>query len=216
MGSYQPPPPLISSLSSYSLRIPPPRNILIVGATGVIGRHITRAIIDANAHFGRICVYTSDKTVVEKIQEICAYESEGVEVFTGGLEDEKNFKYALKEIDTVISCVGRTAIEKQIPLITWSEECGVRRFFASEYGTDIEYFPDSVHEPPHQPKLRVRAHMEKTKKLEYTYMVTGPYSDLYFGPMKERPEVGSFDVKRRRAYLLGDGEGPVSFTAMAE
>ena len=32
----------------------------------------------------------------------------------------------------------------------------------------------------------------------------------------EFPEIGHFDVKERTAVLLGDGEGPVSFTAMAE
>jgi hypothetical protein len=116
----------------------------------------------------------------------------------------------------VVSCVGRGGIEKQINLITWAEQAGVRRFFTSEYGTDIEYWPESVHEPPHQLKLKVRAHMQTMKRLEHTYLVTGPYSDLYFGTMKARPELGQFDVKEKKAVLLGDGNGPVSFTAMAE
>lgn len=101
-------------------------------------------------------------------------------------------------------------------IITWAEEAGVRRFFPSEYGTDIEYWPESAAEPPHQLKLKVRAHMKTMNRLEYTYLVTGPYSDLYFGMMKPNPEIGQFDVKARKAILLGDGEGPVSFTAMAE
>lgn len=120
------------------------------------------------------------------------------------------------DIDTVVSCVGRRGIEKQIPLITWAEEAGVRRFYPSEYGTDIEYWPESIHEPPHLAKQKVREHMKKMKKLEHTYLVTGPYSDLYFGPFKGRPEMGCFDIEKKRAVLLGDGEGPVSFTAMIE
>ena len=119
-------------------------------------------------------------------------------------------------IDTVVSCVGRKGVEMQIPLITWAEEAGVRRFYPSEFGTDIEYWPESAHEPPHQAKAKVRAHMQKMKKLEHTFLVTGPYSDLYFGPMKGRPELGCFDVALKRAVLLGDGDGPVSFTAMIE
>lgn len=119
-------------------------------------------------------------------------------------------------IDTVISCVGRGGVEKQLPLITWAEEAGVKRFFPSEYGTDIEYWPDSIHEPPHLAKLKVRAHIKTMKRLEHTFLVTGPYSDLYFGPMKGKPELGSFDVALKRAVLLGDGDGPVSFTAMIE
>ncbi len=92
----------------------------------------------------------------------------------------------------------------------------MRRFIPSEYGSDVEYWPESAHEPPHQLKLKVRAHMSTMKRLEYTYLVTGPYSDLYLGAFKLRPEIGSFDVKGKTAVLLGDGEGPVSFTAMYE
>ncbi|OQU98483.1 hypothetical protein CLAIMM_04267 isoform 1 [Cladophialophora immunda] len=221
----------------------PARNILIIGSTGVIGTYITRAIVDARENFDRICVLTSEKTLVEKVQDIAALEAWGVEIFTGRLESESAVKRAYEGmlhtstaptpaglqhaeppsltyllppgIDTIVSCVGRGGIEKQINLITWAEQVGVRRFFTSEYGTDIEYWPESAHEPPHQLKLKVRAHMKTMKRLEHTYLVTGPYSDLYFGTMKARPELGQFDVKEKKATLLGDGNGPVSFTAMA-
>jgi len=167
-------------------------------------------------NFDRICVYTSEKTLVEKVQDIAALDTWGVEIFTGRLESERSFKRACEGIDTIVSCVGRAGIPKQIKLITWAEQAGVRRFFPSEYGTDIEYWPESAQEPPHQLKLAVRAHIATMKKIEHTYLVTGPYSDLYFGTMKARPELGEFDVQERKAVLLGDGDGPVSFTAMAD
>ncbi|KAL2415840.1 Reductase efuL [Exophiala dermatitidis] len=192
------------------------RNILIIGSTGTVGTYITRAIIDARDNFDRICVLTSEKTLVEKVQDIAALEAWGVEIFTGGLDSERAVKKAYEGIDTIVSCVGRAGIEKQINLITWAEQAGVRRFFASEYGTDIEYWPESAQEPPHQLKLKVRAHMKTMRRLEHTYLVTGPYSDLYFGTLKTRPELGEFDVKAKKAVLLGDGDGPVSFTAMAD
>ncbi|KAJ9498506.1 hypothetical protein LTR99_003354 [Exophiala xenobiotica] len=191
-------------------------NVLIVGSTGVIGTYITRAIVDERDKFGRICIFTSQKTMMQKIQDIAALEAWGVEIFAGRMESERAFKRACEGIDTVVSCVGRGGIEKQMNLITWAEQAGVRRFFPSEYGTDIEYWPESAQEPPHQLKLKVRAHMKTMKRLEHTYLVTGPYSDLYFGLMKARPELGEFDVKEKKAVLLGDGEGPVSFTAMTD
>lgn len=220
--------------ASYSSpRYVAPHNILILGATGTIGTYITRAIVDANSqgHFGHISIYTSERTIVEKVQDICALESWGVEIHVGTLDDEMRFKNACQGkqiehrgqdhrltgtagVDTIVSCLGRHAIEAQIPIATWAEEAGVTRFFASEYGTDIEYFPDSVHEPPHQMKLKVRSHIATLKKLEHTYVVTGPYSDLYFGALREAPMAGSFDVEEKKANLLGDGEGAVSFTAM--
>ena len=74
----------------------PAQNILVIGATGVVGTYITRAIVDAQHLFNRICVLTSEKTVVEKVQDICALESWGVEVFVGRLEDERKVKEAYK------------------------------------------------------------------------------------------------------------------------
>lgn len=60
----------------------------------------------------------------------------------------------------------------------------------------------------------MRAYAKTVKNLEFTYLVTGPYSDMYFG--KSGDELGTFDVKAKKAVLLGDGKGRVSFTAMAE
>lgn len=75
-----------------------PHNILILGATGTVGRCITRDIVDANSQgwFGKISVYTSEKTIVEKVQDICALESCGVEIFVGSLNDERRFKEACR------------------------------------------------------------------------------------------------------------------------
>lgn len=57
--------------------------------------------------------------------------------------------------------------------------------------------------------------MAETTTLDYTYVVTGPYSDLYFGKMAI-DEIGTFDVKAGRAVLLGTGDEKISFTSMNE
>ena len=108
-------------------------------------------------------------------------------------------------------------IAQQIPLIQWASESPVTRFFTSEYGTDIEYSPKSASEKPHQQKLKVRRYMSTVTNLEWTYLVTGPYSDLYFAePPFGRFEAGGFSIREKKSSLLGDGKGRVSFTAMAE
>ena len=118
----------------------------------------------------------------------------------------------------MISALGRGAIHLQIPLIKVAEESDtIKRFFPSEYGTDIEYFPDSNTEKPHQEKLKVRKYIrENTKRLTYTYVVTGPYPEFYMAAIPAAPQVGGFDVKAKRAWLLGDGKGKVSFTTMPD
>ena len=119
----------------------------------------------------------------------------------------------------MISAVGRNVIANQIDLLRWADTTpSVKKFFPSEYGTDIAYSPDSAHEKPHQQKLKVRRYIESdVKNLEITYLVTGPYSDIFLGkgsPGNEK--AGSFDVKARKAVILGDGKGKVSFTSMKD
>lgn len=90
----------------------PAENILVIGATGVIGTYITRAIVDAQHQFNRICVLTSEKTVVEKVQDICALESWGVEVFVARLDDEEGVKEAYKGRDSLCSGLARATLTR--------------------------------------------------------------------------------------------------------
>lgn len=93
-------------------------------------------------------------------------------------------------------------------------------FLPSEYGTDIAYGPASVHEKPHQQKLKVRAVLEKEiarKDLDYSYVVTGPFAEMYLHLVPGLEEAGGWDVKGRSSVLLGDkGTEKVSLTTMKE
>jgi uncharacterized protein YbjT (DUF2867 family) len=71
-----------------------PQNILVIGATGVIGTPVTKAIINAKSGFGRIAILTSSATVTNKTSEIDSFKSHGVEVFTGDLSSEQDVKNA--------------------------------------------------------------------------------------------------------------------------
>jgi hypothetical protein len=77
-----------------------------------------------------------------------------------------------------------------------------------------------VNEIPHQLKFKVRAALKETTALGYTYIVTGPYADaqisVYLCAMPSDPEVGSFDVLKKQAVLVGDGKGGISLTTPSE
>jgi len=124
-------------------------------------------------------------------------------------------------IDTVISCLGRTAIAEQIPLIKLAASSdSVKWFLPSEYGTDIKYGPASAHEKPHQQKLKVRAYLEsdddvRKSGLKYTYVVTGPYADMYMRGLPAGREGGGWDVQARKSALL-EKDAPISLTTMKE
>jgi hypothetical protein len=115
--------------------------------------------------------------------------------------------------------VGRFAIDKQVDLIALAERSPtIVRFIPSEYGTDVAYNASSASEKPHQKKLKVRAFMESDaiRRLTYTYLVTGPFADLYVGCMAGEPQIGSFDSTRREATLLGSGTDRIGLTTMAD
>ncbi|KAK1063975.1 hypothetical protein LTR74_009042 [Friedmanniomyces endolithicus] len=85
-------------------------------------------------------------------------------------------------------------------------------------GTDIEYSPASANEKPHQLKLKVRAYIrEHVKRVQCTYVVTGPYAEMALTRMPPAIEAaGSFDVHGKKAVLLGSGNESVSYTTMPD
>lgn len=65
------------------------KNILLFGATGLIGTRILEAIIQSKGSFGRIAAFTSPGTVERKSAVLDAIREKGVEVIVGDVRDEK-------------------------------------------------------------------------------------------------------------------------------
>ncbi|TDZ15940.1 Isoflavone reductase-like protein PCBER [Colletotrichum orbiculare MAFF 240422] len=195
-----------------------PSKILVFGATGNIGVFITEALLDASPAFSQVTVFTSENTVKNKPELLDGWKKKGAKVIAGDIENSEQLKAAYENHDTVVSALGRNVIEKQIDLIKLAEETdSVKWFFPSEYGTDIEYGPESAQEKPHQAKLKVRKYIrENVKRLKYTYLVTGPYVDMFLTLSPVAPEAGGFDVKSKKAILVEDGEGNVGLITMKD
>lgn len=194
------------------------KDIVVFGATGTIGKYIIEALINAKASFGRLGAFTSANTVESKASYVQALKEQGVEIIVGDITSEADVAKAYERFDTVVSAVGRNVIAAQIELLRLAESTpNIKRFFPSEYGTDIEFGPKSPREKPHQLKLKVRAYIkEEIKRLQYTYLVTGPYADGYIGKGFGDGRAGSFDVPARKAVLLGSGGEKVAMMTMNE
>lgn len=195
--------------------------ILIFGATGFIGQFITEKVVGAQPTFEHITIFTSKATADSKTALLEGWKKAGnVSVVVGNAESESDVRaaYEKHDIDTVICAFGRGAIAKQIQLIQWAEESGVQWFFPSEYGTDIEYGPQSKDEKPHQQKLQVRRFIrDKVHRLQVTYLVTGPYFESWvIGRVPDLEVSPGYDVDRKEALLIEDGEGRIGFTTMPE
>ena len=90
------------------------KNILIFGATGLIGEHITKAILDKKENFGRIGIFTSDNTLWTKSEDIERLKRHGVEIIAGSLTSADAVKEAYNGFDTVVSCVGSASCQSTI------------------------------------------------------------------------------------------------------
>lgn len=254
-----------------------PNSILIFGATGVIGKFITGAIVNAQPAFDKVSIFTSQNTIENKKSEVEALKAKGVNFIVGDLTKDEDVLKAYEGmlitnssthciklpriavyqhrnkihhttsthkhqitnnqspgVDTVISALGRNTILEQISLLRLATtHPTVSWFFPSEYGTDIEFGPSSPVEKPHQNKLKVRKYIreniydEKSGKvmtdggdagLKVTYLVTGPYADMFYNLIRNGGEgAGGYDVTAKKAVLVGEsGDGKVALTTMKE
>ncbi|EMR64045.1 hypothetical protein MGN70_007204 [Eutypa lata] len=198
-----------------------PSKILLVGATGNIGKYITNAILSSNPPIAqKVSIFTSPATASNPSKQalLSSWKSQGLTVIKGDLRNADHVAKAYEGIDTVVSAVGRDGLLEQIELLKLAEaSSSVKWFFPSEYGTDIEYDASSADEKPHQNKLTVRRFIrENIKKLKITYVVTGPYIDMFFRLMPGAESPGGFDWSSKKAVVVGSGNEKVGFTSMPD
>ncbi|KAK1820054.1 hypothetical protein LTR12_005495 [Friedmanniomyces endolithicus] len=188
-------------------------SVLVFGATGVAGIYIINALVAAKSSFARLGIFTSQNTVDNKAELIQRLKGEDVHVHVGDVGSDEDVLAAYKDYDTIVNAAGRNAILSQIGLLRLAEKSPQIKF-----GTDIEYAPASANEKPHQLKLKVRAYIkEHVRRVQCTYVVTGPYAEMALTRMPPVIEAaGSFDVHGKKAVLLGSGNESVSYTTMPD
>ncbi|KAL7893087.1 hypothetical protein HDV63DRAFT_368657 [Trichoderma sp. SZMC 28014] len=189
-----------------------PSHILVFGATGNIGKYIVNQLIAAKPPFPKISIFTSANTVATKAELLNKWKAAGASIVVGDVKDSTDVKNAYQGVDTAISCLGRGALQYQFELIKQADASeSVRWFFPSEYGTDPDHNPSSAHEKPHTFKRAVRKMFaEEVKNLKPTYLVVGPYIEMW----TPKDLVSGFDIQKREATILEDGEQLIGFTAM--
>nr|CAD1834097.1 unnamed protein product [Ananas comosus var. bracteatus] len=117
--------------------------ILVIGATGMIGRFLVSASIKAGHPTFMLVRTNTVATDHDKAKLVEDFKSRGVVVVTEDVHDHGSLVGAFKQVDVVISAVGhkfREQLADQIKIIRAIKEAGnVKRFLPSEFGSDVEH-----------------------------------------------------------------------------
>ncbi|KAG0536986.1 hypothetical protein BDA96_03G109000 [Sorghum bicolor] len=188
---------------------PEKSKILVVGATGHLGRHVVAASA-RQGHPTLALVRDTAPSDAAKAALLKSFQDAGVTLVKGDLHDQASLLSAVKAADVVISTVGAPQIADQTRLIDAIKDAGnVKRFIPSEFGLDADR--SAAVEPTRSMFVTTKAAIRRAVEaagVPYTYVWTG----YFFG--YGLPGIGQVLAQAPpvdKAVVLGDGDTDVSF-----
>jgi len=176
--------------------------ILVVGATGYLGRHV----VAASARLGHPTLALVRDTAPSdpaKAALLKSFQDAGVTLLKGDLYDQASLVSAVKAADVVISTLGSLQLADQTRLIDAIKEAGnVKRFFPSEFGLDVDH--TGIVEPGKSvlsAKVAIRRAVEASG-IPYTYVVAGFFAGYALPGIGQALAQGP---PADKAVVLGDG-----------
>lgn len=177
------------------------KNIVLVGATGNLGKHILPALL-ADATF--------QVTVLSRNQSSATFPS-NVKVIKADYSKHAELVKALQGQEVVISTVGGEGLATNFDstLIKAAIEAGVKWFIPSEFGVDTGH-PAVANHPVLAVKTAVAKLLkENESRMAHTFIVTGCFLDWGF----DNGFLG-FDLTKKTATLYDEGKHPISGTTL--
>jgi len=178
-------------------------SVLIIGASGALGVPLIAEFQKQKSRFGRIAIL-SDPARANKFAGV---QKDGIEVVQGSFLDFKCYQ----GFDVVISLAGNAVMRLQPAMIEAAIAGGVRHFYPSEFGTDINldgvwnfrYFRD---------KVVTRDHLVAAAKahpgFRYTLLLVGAFSEWVCG------EFSGVDVEKHTVRSYGYPNAQTSVTSL--
>ncbi|KAM0123636.1 hypothetical protein ACHAO1_011248 [Botrytis cinerea] len=174
-------------------------SIAIAGATGFVGPHILKELVDAGFQI----------TVLTRSKRPKTFDS-SIKVVEVDFTSVESLTAALRGIDGVVSTVALAAAESQIALIDAAVAAGVNRFIPSEYGC-CTTSPKVEALPLYSSMFNIKQYVRekaKSTNLTWTVLACGAFLDsLIDGPM--------LDLANHKANLFDEGGNRVSATSLA-
>jgi uncharacterized protein YbjT (DUF2867 family) len=119
---------------------------------------------------------------------------------------------ALKDVDAVVSTVGGSAVESQIPLIDAAIAARVKRFIPSDFG-NVTTNPKLEPIPLYTPMFKIRGYLEQKAaagQLSWTVLASGAFLDLILST------TSLLDFQNHTTLLIDEGDNRISATSLAK
>ncbi|KAH9204258.1 hypothetical protein DL95DRAFT_377111 [Leptodontidium sp. 2 PMI_412] len=176
------------------------KSVAIAGASGNLGPHVLKALLDPKLHVTVLTRGTKSITFDPAVK-VVSVDYSSVESLTSALQGQ----------DAVVSAVGMEALEGQTILIDAAIAAGVKRFIPADYGA-VTTNP-KLHEYPFYSTVgkiqKYLAEKSKSTGLSYTVLSTGAFTDMLFGA------IGIIDFDKHEAVLYDGGDSRFSTNSMA-
>ncbi|ESQ33606.1 hypothetical protein EUTSA_v10009995mg [Eutrema salsugineum] len=189
-------------------------SVLVVGATGYLGKRIVRACLD-EGHKTYVLQRPEIGLDIEKVQLLLSYKKLGVRVVEASFSDHQSLVSAVKLVDVVVSAISEVHFRShnilvQIKLVEAIKEAGnVKRFLPSEFGMDPPRMRHAL--PPGREtfdqKMEVRQAIEAAG-IPHTYVVGACFAAYFAGNLSQ---MKTLLPPKRKVNIYGDENVKVVF-----
>ncbi|KAF8405936.1 hypothetical protein HHK36_008014 [Tetracentron sinense] len=185
--------------------------ILIFGGTGYIGQYMVRASVSMGHPtyvYARPITHNTSSSKLELHRE---FESMGVTIFQGKLEEHEKLVSVLKQVDVVISTLPFPQILDQFKIINAMKIAGnIKRFFPSDFGNEEDR---TIALPPFQAFLDRKRKIRRATEaagIPHTFVSANSYgayfADYLLHPRERREEVIVYGSGEAKAVLNFEGD----------
>ncbi|MGB5238471.1 MAG: aromatic alcohol reductase [Flavobacteriaceae bacterium] len=182
------------------------KNVLVVGATGNLGPHIVKALVDDGHHVSALMRSSS----IKDASKTKALTDQGVKLLEGSFEDHNSLSRACRNKDVIISCAGGDQIMNQIHLARAARDAGAERFIPSEFGLD-PFLAEKGSCDLFDAKAAVQEQIKETG-IGFTPIYTNGFMEFWATGLGELGPQSPPD----RAKIFGDGNMPAYMTALSD
>lgn len=182
--------------------------VLLVGASGMLGKLIADAILEKGANDLRVLVRDAS-SATEKLKDL---KTRGVGFYEGDIMKPETLPAAVAGVEAVISAIGNDPAEVfvagQRNLLEAAEKAGVKKFMPSDFSGD--YHSLDYGENVNNDLRKEFFEILRQSKVPYAAVNNGCFMEVLF------TFVRTFDLENKTFNYWGEGDEPCDFTSYAD